>query len=175
MRKKRLIVVALMIVLSLSIMAITEKVNKISANNSTTSVKEPDEASDLDKILKDCVGKNTSSDKQSQCLDKALESCIAKNPSTGGEAACVTRAYDLWDKQLNKIYNELNGNLSPEESRALKTAQLEWLKYRDAEFKLIDQIYSFEKGSMNVPFNAHARLKVVKNRVLELKHYAEAQ
>ncbi|MEW6732530.1 MAG: lysozyme inhibitor LprI family protein [Acidobacteriota bacterium] len=74
----------------------------------------------------------------------------------------TTRNKDKY-KQLNKVYSELSNSLTPEESRALKAAQLEWLKYRDAEFKLIDQLYSYKKGSMNVSFNMPAHLKSVKS------------
>lgn len=128
----------------------------------------------LDNALKDCLDKNSSANKQEQCLDKALEICIDKEPTGGWEAGCASKAYELWDKELNKIYNQLRRELTSKESKALKTAQRKWLKYRDAEFKLIDHIYSYEKGTMNIPFNAHARLKVVKKRVLELKHYSSA-
>ncbi|MBL8151077.1 MAG: DUF1311 domain-containing protein [Blastocatellia bacterium] len=132
-----------------------------------------DEAIDLDTALKSCLGKEASFDREVECIDRALETCLDKNPSTGGQVQCATRAYELWDKKLNEVYTELNNKLSKKERMALKSAQLQWLNYRNAEFKFIDSVYSFEKGSMNVSFNVQARLRLVRARVLELHRYSE--
>src|SRR5882672_8460100 len=74
-------------------------------------------------------------------IDKALEACIDKNGSTAGMVECTDKAYAAWDKELNKNYGELMRALKAPQKETLKSSELEWIKYRDAEFKFIDSIY----------------------------------
>jgi uncharacterized protein YecT (DUF1311 family) len=106
-------------------------------------------------------------------IDKALEACIDKNGSTAGMVECTDKAYAAWDKELNKNYGELMRALKPSQKEALKLAQLEWIKYRDLDFKLIDSLYDTMQGTMYIPMRIDARMEVVKKRALELKGYLE--
>jgi uncharacterized protein YecT (DUF1311 family) len=106
-------------------------------------------------------------------IDKALEACTDKNPSTNGEIQCTARAQEMWDKELNRNYNSLMGQLNPQGKQALKAAQLDWLKYRDTEFKLIDSLYSNLQGTMYLPMLAWDQMSIVKKRALELKAYLD--
>jgi uncharacterized protein YecT (DUF1311 family) len=106
-------------------------------------------------------------------IDKALEACIDKNGSTAGMVECTDKAYAAWDKELNKNYAELMRALKPAPREALKQAQLEWIKYRDLNFKLIDSIYDTMQGTMYIPMRIDARMEVVKKRALELKGYLD--
>src|SRR5882672_12952071 len=74
-------------------------------------------------------------------IDKALDACIEKNGSTAGMVECTDKAYAAWDKELNKNYGELMRALKAPQKETLKSSELEWIKYRDAEFKFIDSIY----------------------------------
>ena len=74
-------------------------------------------------------------------IDRSLNACLEKNLSTQGMNGCLGQAYDAWDKELNRVYNELARKLQPDARAALKTAQLDWLKFRDEEFKLIASVY----------------------------------
>jgi uncharacterized protein YecT (DUF1311 family) len=56
---------------------------------------------------------------------------------------------------------------------ALKAAQLDWLKYRDSEFKVIDSIYDTLQGTMYIPMRIAERLEVVKKRALALGGYID--
>lgn len=106
-------------------------------------------------------------------IDKALEACLDKNSSTAGMVDCIGKAYDKWDKELNRVYAELMKRLSPDARAKLKEAQLQWLKFRDSEFKLQEGIYSKLEGTMYIPMSADSRMQVVKNRALELKSYLD--
>jgi uncharacterized protein YecT (DUF1311 family) len=106
-------------------------------------------------------------------IDKALDACIDKNGSTAGMVECTDRAYKAWDKELNKNYVALMRALKPAQKEVLRTAQLEWIKNRDADFKLIDSIYDSLQGTMYIPMRIDARLEVVKKRALELQNYLE--
>jgi uncharacterized protein YecT (DUF1311 family) len=106
-------------------------------------------------------------------IDKTLEACSNKNPSTAGERDCIEKAGEMWDRELNRAYNELSGKLNPKGRQALKEAQLEWIKYRDTEFKLIDTIHSTLEGTMYIPMHAFSRMEIVKKRALELQSYLD--
>src|SRR2546422_2085931 len=84
-------------------------------------------------------------------IDKALDACIDKNGSTAGMVECTDKAYAAWDKELNKNYGELMRALNPKQKEALRLAQLEWIKYRDLEFKSIDSVYDTLQGTMYIP------------------------
>jgi len=106
-------------------------------------------------------------------IDKALDACIEKDGSTAGMIQCTDKAYVAWDRQLNKNYSELMRRLKPAQQTALKAAQLQWLKYRDSEFKLIDTIYDTLQGTMYLPMRISERLELVKTRALALNGYLE--
>jgi uncharacterized protein YecT (DUF1311 family) len=106
-------------------------------------------------------------------IDKALEACIDKNGSTAGMVQCTDKAYAAWDKELNKNYGELTRALKPSQKESLRLAQLEWIKYRDLDFKFIDSIYDTMQGTMYIPMRIDARMEVVKKRALELKGFLD--
>jgi uncharacterized protein YecT (DUF1311 family) len=106
-------------------------------------------------------------------IDKALEACIDKNGSTAGMVECTDKAYAAWDKELNQNYGKLMRTLKPPQKETLRLAQLEWIKYRDLDFKLIDSVYDTMQGTMYIPMRIAARLEVLKKRALELKDYQD--
>jgi len=106
-------------------------------------------------------------------IDKALEACIDKNGSTAGMVECTDKAYAAWDKELNKNYSELMRTLKPKQKEALRLAELEWIKYRDLDFRLIASIYDTMDGTMYIPMRIDARMEVVKKRALQLKGFLD--
>ncbi len=78
----------------------------------------------------------------------------------------------MWDAELNLQYKNLMNSLNPTQKQKLKTAQIEWIKFRDLEFDLIDTIYSdFE--TMGQQMSASDKMEVVKKRALELQSLNE--
>lgn len=106
-------------------------------------------------------------------IDKALDACIEKDGSTAGMIQCTDKAYMAWDRELNKNYGDLMRRLKGSQQAALKAAQIQWLKYRDSEFKLIDTIYDNLQGTMYLPMRISERLEIVKQRALNLRNYVE--
>jgi uncharacterized protein YecT (DUF1311 family) len=102
-------------------------------------------------------------------IDDALDACIEKNGSTAGMVECTDVAYAAWDKELNRNYGALMKQLTPRQKEALRLSQLEWIKFRDLEFKFIDSIYDTLQGTMYIPMRIGARLDVIKKRAVELK------
>lgn len=104
-------------------------------------------------------------------VDQWLTECMDKDPTTAGMNNCLFEAYEKWDAELNRAYMALRKRLSPSQQKALKAAQVEWLKYRDAEFELIEQFYSGFEGTMYQPMRLEDRVEIVRKRVLGLRSY----
>src|ERR1700738_4413007 len=81
-------------------------------------------------------------------IDKALKAWFDKNGSTAGMVECTDKGYAAWDQELNKNYGKLMRVLKPSQREVLRLAQLEWIKYRDLDFKLIDSLYDTMHGTM---------------------------
>jgi len=106
-------------------------------------------------------------------IDKALEACIEKDGSNAGIIDCTGKAYQAWDKELNKNYGALMRKLKPAQKEALKAAQLGWIKQRDADFKLIDSIFDTLEGTMYISMRIESKTELVKERALQLKSFVD--
>jgi uncharacterized protein YecT (DUF1311 family) len=95
------------------------------------------------------------------------------NPSTAGIVRCTDEAIKMWDNELNKFYKLLIKTLDGESVNILKSAQLEWIVFRDKEFTNIENIFSRKEGTMYIPMQLFARLEIIKNRALQLQDYYE--
>jgi uncharacterized protein YecT (DUF1311 family) len=69
-----------------------------------------------------------------------------------------------WDKELNLVYQELMNKLSEEKQKQLIDSQRKWIEFRDAEFKLLQDI---DKDAM-YPQPKAREMKYVRQRALEL-------
>ena len=106
-------------------------------------------------------------------LDVWFANCVAQDDSTAGQRNCYGNAYGLWDKELNVHYKNLMKRLDPNGQKVLKTSQMSWLKFRDAESKLSDLIVNSREGTMWLIVGDSDRMELVKKRVLELKRCRE--
>jgi len=106
-------------------------------------------------------------------IDKALGACVEKDGSNAGVIECTEKAYQAWDKELNKNYGALMRKLKPGQKEALRVAQLEWIKHRDADFKFIDSVYDSLEGTMYISMRIEDRTDLVKSRALKLKIFLD--
>jgi uncharacterized protein YecT (DUF1311 family) len=106
-------------------------------------------------------------------IDQRLSDCMAKDPSTQGMLLCLEQGYSRWDAELNRVYKELMGKLSPEEQGVLKESQRAWLKQRDETFNLLRMIYAKKDGTMYLTMQAADRVEIVQKRALELASYLD--
>ena len=97
------------------------------------------------------------------------------NPENGTRD--TIRAYHEYkiflDKELNKVYRSLKSKLSTERQKELKSSQLNWIKFRDAEFILINN--NWDRSSFGSSFavsRGEYSSKVIKNRLMQLIHYS---
>jgi uncharacterized protein YecT (DUF1311 family) len=116
---------------------------------------------------------STAQEETKHPIDKALDACIDKNGSTAGMVECTDKASAAWDKELNKNYGELMRALKPAQKETLKAAELEWIKHRDLDFKLIDSLYDTMQGTMYIPMRIDARMELIKKRALQLKGFLD--
>ncbi|GBC61791.1 hypothetical protein DENIS_2753 [Desulfonema ishimotonii] len=125
--------------------------------------------SDIPEFLDDDRG--AAGEENSHPITVRLNRCMDRDTSTAGMVNCLGVAYDSWDRELNRVYGELMARLNPKEKKALKTAQLAWLRYRDREFESIGSIYAGFDGTMYRPMHIDSRVAIVRQRVLILLSY----
>jgi uncharacterized protein YecT (DUF1311 family) len=106
-------------------------------------------------------------------IDKYMDSCMEKDYSTAGMVKCTEEAMEMWDVELNKYYKLLIGILDENSKNELKYAETMWIKYRDSEFRNINNIYAKMEGTMYIPMYVYAKMNIVKERALKLKDYYE--
>jgi uncharacterized protein YecT (DUF1311 family) len=107
-------------------------------------------------------------------IDAWLEKAIEKDPSTVGMRAATNKAREMWDKEMNQIYTRLIGRLSKEQQVSLRDAQRSWLKYRDAEGKVISDIIAAKDGTIWQLSATGQGMELVRTRALQLKAYEDA-
>lgn len=106
---------------------------------------------------------------QEHAIDVSMSTCIENDPSTSGTVNCYMEAETKWDEELNRNYKLLMSVTDVETQKKLKTAQLAWIKQRDAEFDFLSYLYGQMQGSMFRTFYYSKRVSVVRSRALELK------
>ncbi len=87
-------------------------------------------------------------------------------------------AYDHYqtflDKELNKAYQLLRSKLPSPQATDLKKSQQNWIKFRDAEFKLIKNNWTKKNfGSSAGISRGTYRCSIIENRITQLLHYAK--
>jgi len=87
-------------------------------------------------------------------------------------------AYDNYliflDEELNKASEVIKLKLPEERKSELIAAQLNWIKYRDAEFEFIKNTWTRKDfGSSAGISRGDYRASIVKDRVIQLLHYAK--
>ncbi|WP_322969478.1 lysozyme inhibitor LprI family protein [Faecalibacter sp. LW9] len=112
---------------------------------------------------------------QSHDIDLSFENCLNDNTSTNGQRKCINDAEMAWDHLLDKYYKLLLHQLPEKPKIQLKNSQIQWLKFRDAEFKFINEYYmNFKEGSIFLVIADHQKMEIIKNRALKMKAYYDA-
>lgn len=101
----------------------------------------------------------------------------AENPDNGYRASLIayTDYLDFLDKELNTVYQILQSKLPQEKQQQLKESQVNWLKYRDREFSFIENTWTkTDFGSSSGITRGQYKISIVRDRVIQLMHYAKA-
>jgi uncharacterized protein YecT (DUF1311 family) len=80
---------------------------------------------------------------------------------------CWGKEYKAADAQLNAAYREFTSKLNPEDTAKLKTAQLAWIKFRDANCEFVADEY--KGGSIRPMIAAMCLADQTSARTSELK------
>lgn len=106
-------------------------------------------------------------------IDLKLSDClsIGENQTTYGMIQCIDSAYIAWDAELNKNYKLLMSVLNEEERDKLKTAQRNWLAYRDANNEFVGLYSQNLGGTMYIVSANFSAMEMVRLRALELISY----
>lgn len=95
--------------------------------------------------------------------------------STADFMAAYGKGSELWDAELNRIYQALRKALPAPASEKLKLAQQQWLLYRDASYALLDEQYNQYEGTLYLPMRVAARMRVTEDRARYLTLLLETQ
>lgn len=109
-------------------------------------------------------------------IDIQVENCHLKetNQTTMGMIECEELAQKLWDQELNRNYQTLMKVLNRQNKDLLRTAQRNWLIYRDHEWKFAGTFYAEMDGTLWRIVAMGRRKDVTRTRALELQEYLEA-
>ena len=108
-------------------------------------------------------------------IDVKTEAAEEKAMSTAEQTQAQSEGLKLWDAEMNRVYAKLRKALKPEAATALQAAQREWLNYRDAEVKFLDEMYAAFEGTMFIPMHMAAVARVTRERALRLTRLLETQ
>lgn len=98
------------------------------------------------------------------------------NPHNSNRA--MLQAYDRYqlflDTELSKAYQTLKVNLAEKQQQELEIARKNWLRFRDAEFTLINNNWTRSNfgSSANLSRGAY-RSSIIRARIIQLLHYAQ--
>lgn len=106
-------------------------------------------------------------------IDLHVNKCMEKDPSTHGTIACVNEGAEKWDAELNRAYGELMKLLDRDGKAKLRSAQREWITFRDRHYDFIDAFYSKLSGTMYLQIRAADRLEIIRKRALALSSYID--
>ncbi len=107
-------------------------------------------------------------------IDEEYRKCLMKDTSYAVLADCSFKAYEKWDKELNKAYNKLIEKIKKEKNKeAMRQAQAAWRAYRDAEFNAYNYMFN-QPGNEMAIMREEGRIEVVRERTLQLRAYIEA-
>lgn len=81
-------------------------------------------------------------------IDAALAACLDHNATTVGMRQCQAKAQEDWDAALNTAYQALMAAQTPEAKTALRTAQRQWLAFRDAETAYLKSVFATMDGTI---------------------------
>lgn len=109
--------------------------------------------------------------KKEHPIDQRMKECIEKDYSDSAMTQCVWNALEEWDAELNKNYKKLMSLLPEDGKQALRKAQREWIKYRDAEIKATIAIFGQLQGTMYDVLSADNIMRITKDRALKLENY----
>jgi uncharacterized protein YecT (DUF1311 family) len=114
---------------------------------------------------------NATEEQKKHPIDVWLQTHISDDESTAGMRNTTNNAREMWEAEMNKVYNRLMSKLTPKQQAALREAQRDWLKFRDSEGKAISEIIAARDGTMYQLIATSDGMQLVRERALTLIAY----
>ncbi len=105
-------------------------------------------------------------------IDTALETCLEQNQTTAGMAQCLDQAFTAWDGELNAAYKAVMAGLPPEAKTALRTAQRDWVAFKDAQIASFRSMLAPQDGTIWPLVASRYAIDLVRKRAVELRCFA---
>ena len=93
--------------------------------------------------------------------------------STASMREITYQAQVKWEAEMNKVYKRLMQKLTQPQKNTLRRAQLQWLKFRNAEGQAILEIVSAQQGTIHQLSGTNRGMQLVRHRALELISYEQ--
>src|SRR4029079_2382989 len=81
-------------------------------------------------------------DERKHPIDRKIAAAEEKAGNTAEMRQTYVDGLQMWDAELNRVYAELKQKLKPKSFAALQNAQRQWIAYRDAQVKFLNELYS---------------------------------
>lgn len=106
-------------------------------------------------------------------IEQAFLQCNNNTTCNVDSTNCASNAYNQYDKALNEIYNALIEKLNSKNDikQKLVESQRDWIKYRDKEFKFIEEMHGSLEGTKWYSILFSHKADIVKHRIEELEEY----
>ncbi|MFM9965990.1 MAG: lysozyme inhibitor LprI family protein [Planctomycetaceae bacterium] len=106
-------------------------------------------------------------------IDKACRDCIDRDWTTAGMVRCAQVELLQREHELEEVHGKFLGMLDKrfgeDASRAFLKSHDRWEKYRDAEFKLINEMFRKIDGTMWLPIRVSEMSDIVHQRTKHLR------
>jgi len=106
-------------------------------------------------------------------IDTALQSCMDHNSTTVGMRQCQAQALADWDAALNTAYTQLMASQSPEAKTALRTAQRQWIAFRDAQIAYFKTVFDKMDGTIWPMIELQYSTDLSRKRAIQLYCYTK--
>ncbi|RPD96234.1 DUF1311 domain-containing protein [Candidatus Pantoea deserta] len=106
---------------------------------------------------------------QQNPIDHTLEQCLNDATTTAAMVACYSDASRGWDGEMNRQYSQLIKRLSGEPEKKLRSAQRQWLIWRDSWQAAAAAYFAHTQGSLAQVSLAAQTLSLMRNQALMLQ------
>lgn len=106
-------------------------------------------------------------------IDRDELKCINETSSYKEMMACTNKARTLWEVEIEKYYQMLLTELPDKQVRNLTASQNRWTKYKETEFKMIDELLKRKVNIEGKNIACGLKKDIVKSRAIYLKDYHE--
>ncbi len=106
-------------------------------------------------------------------IDRDELKCINSTSNYKEMMACTNKARTQWEAEIEKYYQMLIGELPDKELKNLTGSQNRWEKYKEAEFKMIDELLKKKVNIEGKTIACGLKKDIVKTRAIYLRDYHE--